>query len=167
MSSYAAHTGLIKPVERPRPTSAGKPTAEDHIKKSQRILLTWLLEEPEIYPKIKAYISAADFTQELYRQVADKLFAGLEQGTFSPASVVSAFEEEEEQREVAAIFNTKLERLNTKQEREKALHDVLMAVKDNSFQYYSARMGADMEALNQVISGKKALEELRKAHISL
>ncbi len=99
--------------------------------------------------------------------MADKLFAGLEQGSFSPASIVSAFEEEAEQREVAAIFNTRLERLETKQEKEKALHDVVVAVKDNSFQYYSARMGSDMEAVNQVISGKKALEELKKAHISL
>ena len=167
VSGYAARTGLVKPVERPKPTTAGKPTKEDHIRKSQRILLTWLVDEPEIYPKIRAYISAADFTQELYRQVADKLFAGLEQGAFSPASVVSAFEEEEEQREVAAIFNTKLERLDTKQEKEKALHDVVVAVKNNSFEYYSARMGSDMEALNQVISGKKALEELRNTHISL
>lgn len=167
VNGYAARTGLVKPVERPKSTTAGKPTPEDHIRKSQRILLTWLSEEPEIYPKIKAYISAADFTQELYRQVADKLFDGLEQGSFSPASVVSAFEEEEEQREVAAIFNTKLERLDTKQEREKALHDVVVSVKNNSFNYYSARTGADMEALNQVISGKKALEELRKTHISL
>lgn len=167
VNGYAARTGLVKPVERPKSTTAGRPTPEDHIRKSQRILLTWLSEEPEIYPKIKAYISAADFTQELYRQVADKLFDGLEQGSFSPASVVSAFEEEEEQREVAAIFNTKLERLDTKQEREKALHDVVVSVKNNSFNYYSARTGADMEALNQVISGKKALEELRKTHISL
>ena len=167
VSGYAARTGLVKPVERPKPTTAGKPTKEDHIRKSQRILLTWLVDEPEIYPKIKGYISAADFTQELYRQVADKLFAGLDAGNFSPASIVSAFEEEEEQREVAAIFNTKLESLNTKQEREKALLDVVAAVKENSFNYYSDRMGSDMEALNQVISGKKALEELKKAHISL
>ena len=167
VSGYAARTGLVKPVERPKPTTAGKPKPGDHIRKSQRILLTWLVDEPEIYPKIKAYISPEDFTQELYRQVADKLFAGLEQGNFSPASIVSTFGEEEEQREVAAIFNTKLESLNTKQEREKALHDVVVAVKNNSFQYYSDRMGSDMEALNQVISGKKALEALKKAHISL
>ena len=167
VSSYAARTGLVKPVERPKSTTAGKPAPEDNIRKSQRILLTWLAEEPEIFQKIKAFISPADFTQDLYRQVADKLFAGLEQGSFSPASIVSAFEEEAEQREVAAIFNTRLERLETKQEKEKALHDVVVAVKDNSFQYYSARMGSDMEAVNQVISGKKALEELKKAHISL
>lgn len=167
VSGCAARTGLVKPVERPKSAMAGKPTSEDHVRKSQRILLTWLAEEPEVYPKVKAYISPEDFTQELYRQVADKLFAGLEQGAFMPASIVSAFEEEDEQREVAAIFNAKLESLNTKQEREKAFHDVLLSVKKNSFEYYSARMGSDMEALNWVISGKKALEELEKTHISL
>ena len=167
VGSYAARTGLVRPVERPKPTTNGKPTAEDHAKKSQRLLLTWLAEEPQVYPKIQAYISEADFTDELYRQVADKLFAGLKQGEFQVASIVSGFEEEEEQREVARIFNTKLESLHTQQEREKAFHDVLLSVKRNSFDYYSAQMGSDMEALNRVVSGKKELEGLEKTHISL
>ena len=38
------------------------------------------------------------------------------------------FEDEEEQREVAALFNTKLEELETKKEREKALHDIIYTV---------------------------------------
>ena len=71
VSAYAARTGLVKPVERPKPAAAGKPSLEDRAQRSQRILLTWLVEEPEIYAKIKDYISAADFTKELYRQVAD------------------------------------------------------------------------------------------------
>ena len=57
--------------------------------------------------------------------------------------------------------------MNTKQEREKAFHDILLAVKKNSYEYFSARLGTDINALNQVIQGKKALEELAKAHISL
>ena len=68
---------------------------------------------------------------------------------------------------MAELFNTKLAEITTDQEREKAFHDILYAVKKNSFDYYSARMGSDMNALNQVISGKKALEELSKTHISL
>ena len=36
-----------------------------------------------------------------------------------------------------------------------------------SYEYYSGRMGADVGAINQVIAGKKALEELSKTHISL
>lgn len=167
VSGYAARTGLVQPVARPKSTVTKKNTPEENTKRSQRLLLTWITEEPQIYPKIKAYITAADFTQPLYRQVADRLFADLEQGSYNPAAIISTFEEEQEQRAVAELFNTRLEEITTDKEREKALHDILCAVKQNSFDYYSGRMGSDMDAINQVISGKKALEELRKTHISL
>lgn len=167
VSGYAARTGLIKPVERPKATTKERSSPEELNRRSQRLLLTWLVEEPEVYPKIKAYISAADFTDELIGQVADKLFAGLAEGGFQAASIISAFEDEEEQREVARIFNTKLPSLETIQEKEKALRDVLLSVKQNSFDHYSALMGSDVEALSRVISGKKELEALKNTHISL
>lgn len=167
VSGYAARTGLVQPVIRPKSTVTKKDTPEENAKKSQRLLLTWITEEPELYQKIKPYIGAEDFTDEMYRNVADKLFADLEQGKFNPAAIISTFAEEEEQRAVAELFNTKLAEITTRQEREKAFHDIIYAVKKNSFEYYSARMGTDMEALNQVISGKKALEVLSKTHISL
>lgn len=167
VAGYAAQTGLVKPVERPRQAVAVKNTPEENTKKSQRLLLTWITEEPALYQKITKYISAKDFTDELYQKVAKKLFDDLEQGNFSPASIISTFQDEEEQREVASLFNTKLQEVNTDAEREKAFHDIVYAVKENSFQYYSSRMGADMDALNQVILGKKALDELKKTHISL
>ena len=167
VGSYAARTGLVQPVERPKSTITKKSTPEENVKKSQRLLLTWITEEPDVYPKIKPYITAQDFTETLYQQVADKLFTDLDKGQYNPAAIISAFEEEEEQRAVAEIFNTKLEELATDKERQKAFHDILCAVKQSSFDYYSERMGSDMSALNQVISGKKALEELRKTHISL
>ena len=173
VNNYAARTGLVQPAARPKTSvSAGNAgntanTPEEHARKSQRLLLTWIADEPEVYRKIRPYIAPQDFTEPLYGQVADRLFAGLEAGDYNPAAIVSAFEEEQEQREVAEIFNTKLPRIDTPKEREKAFHDILCAVKQNSFEYYSGRTGSDMSALNQVISAKKALEELRKTHISL
>ena len=99
--------------------------------------------------------------------MAERLFAELEQGQFNPAGIISMFEDEEEQRQAAALFNTNLPQLNNLQEKEKAFHDILLAVKRNSYEYFSARLGSDVSALNQVIAGKKALEELAKKHISL
>ena len=167
VNTYAAQTGLAQPVPRPKSTAARKNVPEENVKKSQRLLLTWIADEPAVYARIRPYITARDFTEPLYSQVADRLFDGLERGDYNPASIVSAFEEEQDQRAVAEIFNTKLAQLDTPKDREKAFHDILCAVKENSFAYYSGRMDADMDALNQVISGKKALEELRKTHISL
>lgn len=165
--SYAAQTGLVKPVERPKSGIQKKSTPEDNAKRVQRLLITWITDEPSLYKKIEKYISAQDFTEELYRNVADKLFQSLRDGTYNPASIISSFEEEETQREAAALFNTKLEAIETKQDREKAFHDILYAVKKNSYDYFSAGMGTDAAALNKVIEGKKELEELSKTHISI
>ncbi len=167
VSGYAARTGLVQPAVRPKSTVARKNTPEENTKRSQRLLLTWITEEPALYPKIRPYIAAADFTEPLYKEVAERLFTDLEKGIFQPAAIVSTFEDEQEQRAVAEIFNTQLQEITTPKEREKAFHDIIYAVKKNSFEYYSGRMGSDMNALSQVIAGKKALEELSKTHISL
>ncbi len=167
VNSAAAQTGLARPIERPKSGIQSKKTPEDNAKKAQRLLITWLTDRPEIYPKIKKFITAEDFTDELYKKVAEQLFVQLEEGGADPAGMVDLFEEEEQQREVAQLFHTGIGRLENKSEAERALHDIVCNVKRNSYEYYSQRLGTDISALNQVIEGKKALEELNKMHISL
>lgn len=167
VGSIAAQTGLAKPVERPKSGIHKKTTPEENSKKTQRLLLTWLVEEPQLYKKIERFIGPEDFTEELYVRVAERLFAGLEKGELNAASIISLFPDEEEQREVASLFNTRLMEPETIQEKEKAFHDILVSVKRISYEYNTSRLGTDVEALNRVIEGKKALEELSKTHISL
>ncbi|HKM03198.1 MAG TPA: DNA primase [Lachnospiraceae bacterium] len=163
---YAAKTGLVAESQKPKSGIHSKRGPDDAIKMAQKLLLTWLTEEPRLYGKIKNYLSPKDFTVELYAKVAEKLFEDLLKERVNPASIISMFEEEEQQREVASLFNTKLHELTTRQEQEKAFHDILYKVKKNSYEYFSSMLGADVNALNQVIIGKKALEELGKTHIS-
>ena len=47
-----------------------KKDKEDGIKKSQRLLLTWLIERPELFDKIEGIIAPEDFIDELYQEVA-------------------------------------------------------------------------------------------------
>ncbi|MDE6964595.1 MAG: toprim domain-containing protein, partial [Lachnospiraceae bacterium] len=163
----AARNGMAVPAVRPKSGIQKKTDAKDNKKKPQRLLLTWLVEEPAVYPKIKKYISPRDFTEDLYKKIAEKLFQGLEEGRVEPAALVNLFEDEQQQREAALVFNTKIAQLSSRTEQEKAFHDIVVAVKRNSLEYFGSLMGADMSALNQVIEGKKALEELSKTHISL
>ncbi len=165
--SYASQTGLAKPAERPRSGVQRKNAPEENVKNAQRLLITWLSEEPGLYGRVSKYISPRDFTVELYRTVAERMFRDLEQGKFQPAGIISMFSDEEQQREAASLFSARLPRLDTGQEREKAFKDVLLSVKRNSYGYYVSRMGTEMDALTQAIEGKKALEELARTHISL
>ena len=167
VNSYAAKNGMVQPAQKPKSGLNKKNSQEDNGKRVQKLLLTWITDYPEVLPKITRFITPSDFTEELYRKVADKLFADIENGRYNPASIISMFEDENEQREAAELFNTKVEAITTSQEKERAFHDIVYAVKKNSYEFYSGKLGSDVTALNQVIAGKKALEELAKTHISL
>ncbi|MBQ2803515.1 MAG: DNA primase [Lachnospiraceae bacterium] len=165
--SYASKTGLVRPMERPKSGVQQKNKPEENAKRAQRLLITWITDEPQVYERIKKYILAEDFTEDLYKRVAVRLFEELDKGQFNPGGIISMFEDEEEQREAAELFNTNLPELTTIQEKEKAFHDILLTVKKNSYEYYTAKMGTDVNALKQVIDGKKALEELARIRIPM
>lgn len=165
--TYAARAGDVAPVQRPKSGTQTRKDPEESVKKPQRLLLTWLTDEPELYPVIRQFIGAEDFTEELYRKVAERLFEGLEKGNFQPAAVISLFEDEEEQRQAAELFHTAMPKPEDKSGREKALHDLIYTVKKNSYAYYSANLGMDANALKRAVDGKKALETLAKTRITL
>ncbi len=175
VGTVVAQTGLIKPLKpRPLPTDNKKNAPEEGLKTAQRILITWLSEEPEIYPKISEYISPSDFTDELYAKVAKKVITGIENANLIPASIISEFEDEEEQKIVASMFNTGISgpegniiENGSKLDREHALKEILIKVKENSYEYNSKKLSSDVAALDDVIKGKKQLERLRGIQITL
>lgn len=164
----SAMRGEVKALQRPQSAmGADKARADDSKRKPQQLLLTWLAEEPELYSRIKSYITAEDFTDELYKPVAKRFLADLEVGNANPALLISLIEDPEEQSKISALFTTRLDGIETKEERQKALHDILMKVKTNSYEYYKAQSGTDIDAMKKMIEGKKALQELAKTHIFL
>ena len=57
-----------------------RPSKEDGIRRSQRLLLTWLIENPSLFEKIEGIITEHDFVEELYHQVASMVFEGHREG---------------------------------------------------------------------------------------
>ena len=170
MTAMASAGGIVKPkpVEKPKSGIQTRNNPEDASLKPQRVLLTWIADEPKIYGQIRKYISVDDFTDELYRHVAERMFAGMDAGSFLPASIVSMFPDEEQQRKVAEIFNTNLVQIETRDEKEKALHDIIMDVKSAGYNRQMQEMSLDdANALQKTIAGKKLLEELAHTKISL
>lgn len=141
-----------------------KTTTQDLIRRNQRILITWISDEPRIYDIVKKYISPDDFTDRMYAEVARQLYADLERGKFNPAAIVSTFEDEDEQSAVAALFNTNLV-LDDENDRAKALHDVIYMVKKSSVEARAADGNVDADSITRRIADKQALENLRKATI--
>ena len=158
----------IPQYERPRSLNAAARDSDSGIKKAQKLLLTRLCEEPEIYKQISRYLRADDFTEEIYRTVAGVLFEQIEEGNVNPAGIISRFTGEDEQNEVGSLFNTRLEMLSTPKEKEQALKDILIKVKSHSFDI-KAKEGdpADVEMVSRAIENKKLLQEIRNLKLKL
>ena len=160
-----AARGVTSSYVAPKSTVVAKESKEDGKLKSQRYLLTWIVEEPKIYPKIKQYISPQDFTDEQYKAIAARLFEDIEKGTINPAAIINMFEDVEKQQRAAEVFNSNIEAIETPEQRSQALRDVVVAVKKSSFEHYSLLMGEDEDALSKVIESKRKLEELMRMPI--
>ena len=141
---------------------------EDGMKQSQKLLLTWLIEYDNLYDKIKDIIAPEDFTEDIFRKVAELLYEQKKSGTVNPAQIISLFAEEEEQREVAELFHARIHEVDSAAERDKALKETILRVKDNSISYRSAHLEpTDMQGLQQLVADKRTLQNMEKMHISI
>ena len=141
---------------------------EDGMKQSQKLLLTWLIEYDNLYDKIKDIITPEDFTEDIFRKVAELLYEQKKSGTVNPAQIISLFAEEEEQREVAELFHARIHEVDSVAERDKALKETILRVKDNSITYRSAHLEpTDMQGLQQLVADKRTLQNMEKMHISI
>lgn len=168
VAKIAIKTGLAKPAEKPRQTVDKNRGKEDGNIQSQKILLTWLIENERVFAQIKIYITPMDFTKELYQEVAGLLYDQYEAGELSPAKVMNHFTDEEEHREVASLFHTRIQKLHTKEEQEKALKETIIRVKNNSVDHATKMLDpTDIMGLQRLMEAKRSLQDLQKLHISI
>ena len=155
-------TGSYNEASPPAPSR--RPDRENGIRRSQRLLLTWLIEDDSLFDKIKGIITADDFVEELYHQVAVMVFEGHAQGNLNPASILSRFINDDDQyKEVAALFNASLKESLSNEEQKKAFAETVLKVRKNSLDTAS-RNAKDIAQLQEIIKQQAALKQL---HISL
>ena len=141
--------------------SRKKKEKDDGIRRSQRLLLTWLIERPELFEKIKGTVDAEDFKEPLYHQVAQMVFEDHEKGNLNPAAILSHFINDEEQyKEAAALFNASLQESLNNEEQKKAFLETVLKVKKNSLDEASRR-ATDIGQLQQIIREQAALKTLK------
>lgn len=157
--------GLVE-KEKPQSTRTAKYTAKDGIVRTQGMLLNWISEMPEVFPIVSKYIKPEDFTNELYGKVAGLLYEQIEKNDIKPADIVSVFQEEEEQRQVAELFHTSVDYLQSVQEKETALRDLMYKVKE--FSNNNPREDDNgQDAFSKMIENKNKLEEIKLLKIDL
>lgn len=133
---------------------------EDGTRQSQRLLLTWLIETPTLFDKVAGIITPADFREDLYHTVAQMVFDGQARGDLNPAGILSHFINDEEQyKDVAALFNASLKESLNNEEQKKAFSETVVKVKKNSLDEAS-RNAKDINELQEIIKAQSGIKTL-------
>lgn len=166
VTKMAIKTGLATPATKPKSTTNRE--KEDGNLKSQKILLTWLIEDESVFNQISKYITPQDFSEGLYRKVAELLYEQYESGEANPAKIMNCFTNEDEHREVAGLFHTKIKELSTLREQEKALKETIIRVKNHSIESATKNLDpTDIAGLQRLMNAKRELQDLNRLHISI
>ena len=132
--------------------------------KTERLLLTWMVNEPPLFDILEGIITPDDFQDENCRAVAGKLIEQYKQThTVSPASIVDGSEDIEQQRVIACIMQTELPFDISNEEKERAINDVVKKTKLAKIDYDLTQCGNDMVKFQQLIVNKANISKL---HIS-
>lgn len=144
-------------------TPKKKEQKDDGVKQAQKMLITWLVENPTLYEKVLNIIQADDFLDPVYNQVVKILFEQLKNGKLNPAMIINHFQMEEEHREVAALFNLPMREDITDAELEKAVNEIVFKVKQNSLNHKKAQAKTVLEKQDILME----MANLRRIHIYL
>ena len=164
MSREQVEAAIYQQQEREEMPAKKRVEKEDSVLTAQKFFLTWLIEEPSIYDKTKDYINEDDFVEPFYHHVAAIVFGALRAtGQVMPARILNQFEDVEEQKTAASLFNTRLKTDDDPAVREKALNETVKRIKKNSLELKS-RSVREIADLQKIIKEKA---QLQKLYISL
>lgn len=149
-----------QPVRRMEPARKKK---EDGIRQAEKILLTWMIEDGDIYDKVSEYIQPDDFIDPLFKDVASKVYEQYETGSVNPAAIIGSYSDGDMHSEIAAMFSAELSESLSKSEREKTLNDTVLRVKKSSLDY-KLEHAADAKTMQDIIGRQIKLNNI---HISL
>ena len=138
-----------------------KEQKEENKDQSQKLLLTWLVNEPKLFENLSGVITPRDFIQPIFYDVASRLFLQYEEEKkVTPAKIINQYTDLEEQKQVAALFNTNFKMEVDPENAEKALTDIVKKVKQDSIEH-AMTQSKDILEWQRLIEEKKKLQNLQ------
>jgi len=134
---------------------------DDGYTKAQGLLLTWMVEETELFDRISEYISPENFTEGFYRDVATKIFEKLKTGDMTFSNICDDYTEDmEKQKLLSKILNTTLGTNLSDDEKKKAITESILKIRQASLDEKS-KNAKGIEEFQKIIEEQAILRKLR------
>jgi DNA primase len=127
----------------------------------QKMVLSFLAEEPSFYDNVSDVIDESDFCLPPYDKAAQLLFSQLKAGKVNPNSIINAFEDSDVQEEVADIFHNSFLKDISESDLQKTINDCIIRIRKNSIETQLD----GVQDVSRIVELKKEQERLQKFNI--
>ena len=127
----------------------------------QKMVLSFLAEEPSFYDNVSDVIDESDFCLPPYDKATQLLFSQLKAGKVNPNSIINAFEESDVQEEVADIFHDSFLKDISESDLQKTINDCIIRIRKNSIETQLD----GVQDVSRIVELKKEQERLQKFNI--
>ncbi len=161
---YVSSRENMKTPEREQRRVSGSEEKEEKKRQPQKLLLTWLVNEPVLFDRLKGIIGPDDFYEPIYHGAALMPFEQYEkEKKVIPARILNQYTDSEDQKKIAELFNTTLKMEPSPEDNDKALTDIVRRVKEDSIEQ-------QMNGTNDILKWQELIREkgsLSGLHISI
>lgn len=129
--------------------------------KAERLLITWLVNENELFEVLMDTISPEDFIEPVYHNVAEELFAQYEaEGKVTPAAIINHYQSKEEHEKVSSIMQQDFGMEIAPGDKSKTITDLVRIIKERSILHQLDEANGDLAKINQLMIEKGQLQKL-------
>lgn len=140
------------------------PEEEKELKqlKTERLLITWLINENALFDKLEGTISAEDFLDPVYRDIVKSLFKQYaDEGKVTPAAIISHYQSKEEHEKVSAIMQQNFDMEIAQNEKSKVITDLVRSIRHRSIQHQIEHAKGDLAKTGQLMLAKAQIDKLQ------
>ena len=156
VNSYGFASNTLKKEEQKE-----KKKLDDGYTKAQGLLLTWIVEEVELFDKISKYVSPVHFSEGFYRNVATRIFEKIKLGDFKFSNICDDYKDDiEKQKLLSKILNTDLGTNLSDDDKKKAITESILKIRQASLDEES-KNAKGIEEFQKIIEEQSILRKLR------
>lgn len=130
--------------------------------KSERLLITWLINENSLFDVLKGKLTADDFFEPVYHSIAAELFDQYErEGKVTPAAIINHYQSKEEHEKVSGIMQQDFDMEITQNEKSKVITDLVKKIKLRSIQHQVENAKGDLAKTSELMQERIGINNLR------
>ena len=130
--------------------------------KSERLLISWMINENKLFDVLKDMISPEDFFEPVYHDVVKELYEQYNRdGKVTPAAIMNHYQSKEEHEKVSAIMQQDFDMEIAQSEKSKVITDLVKKIKLRSIEHQLEQAAGDKVRQSQLIMEKVKLGKMK------